>query len=228
MSLLTALTLALLSAAADQRLSSEVISANGHNLLTTLVLIDAGHGGFDGGAVAEDGTLEKDLNLLTAEVLADICRAQGLSVHMLREEDASLDTVPQGTVRERKNSDLNNRLRTVNSYDGCIFVSIHMNKFSDPRVCGAQVFYGRLAAGSKSLAEAVRSSLVELSDKNNRAIKCGDDSIYLLKNAKCPSIIVECGFLSNPEELHELKDEKHRRQLAFSIYLGITEYLNGE
>lgn len=192
------------------------------------VIIDAGHGGFDGGAVAADGTLEKDINLEVANALADICRVNGLSVITIRETDDALDDDHSASLRERKRSDINNRLSVINENADAIFVSIHMNKFSSGGVHGAQIFYGAVSEESKLLAECIRKELLNVDPDNKRVVKKCDSSVYLLKKAKCPAVIAECGFLSNVNDLNNLKNDEYRRKTAFSIYLGILEYLNGE
>jgi N-acetylmuramoyl-L-alanine amidase len=184
-----------------------------------VILIDAGHGGADGGAVAADGTPEKELNLAVALTLQDLLRVSGYRVEMTRDTDVMLDTEGD-TLRERKISDLHNRLQAVER--AALTVSIHQNKFEQPQYYGTQVFYSPNHPHSKTVAEAVRGSVVALLQPNNtRPLKAGDSSVLLLHRATTPMILVECGFLSNAEELQKLKDPVYQRQLAFAVCGGV-------
>ena len=198
-----------------------------NDLNTPIIIIDAGHGNFDGGAVANDGTVEKDINLKVALNLAEICRTNGLPILMVRKDDSSLEDDENGTIRQRKNSDLHNRSLLMQKYDNSIYVSIHMNKFSDSSVHGAQVFYSSKYENAKLLAKHIQDAVKYVQEDNNRVIKEGTRDTYLLHNAKCPAVIVECGFLSNPIDLENLKQDNYRSKLAFCIYLGILKYMNG-
>ncbi len=191
-----------------------------------IVIIDAGHGGFDGGAVADDNTLEKDLNLKIANILTDICISNGIRVITTRNGDSSLEDVPTESIRNRKNSDLRNRLKLMEKYENSIFISIHMNKFSDSSVHGAQIFYSGNLDDAKTLAETLRSYVNLFDENNNKTCKKGDSNAYLLHNAKCPAVIFECGFISNKDELNMLKTTEYQQKIAFSIFLGVTEYFN--
>lgn len=200
----------------------EAISVDYTPDLRMAVIIDAGHGGFDGGAVAPDGTFEKDLNLSVAQKLDTVLKLLGIRTKLLRENDTSLDT-DGSTIRERKVSDLKNRLELTKKYPNAIFVSIHMNKYSTAQPHGAQVFYSS-APRSKELAGAVQKEMVLLQTDNKRAIKPTDGNIYLLDRAVIPSVIVECGFLSNPGDLENLKDTEYQLKLAAVIAKAVLEY----
>lgn len=190
-----------------------------------VIIIDAGHGGFDGGAIAGDGTLEKDLNLCIANYLAEICSANGLKTERVRIDDSSLEDNCNASIRKRKNSDLNNRMKLMSKYENAIYISIHINKFSDASVRGAQIFYTKNFDSAKRLATAVKDYVNLFDPNNNRAIKRAESNIFLLHKATCPAIIIECGFMSNEKELSLLKSSDYQRKIAFSIYLGITDYL---
>lgn len=193
-----------------------------------VIIIDAGHGNFDGGAVAYDGTVEKHLNLEIAKQLDTICKINGLRVHMVRNDDSSLEDDSNASIRKRKNSDLRNRVALMQKYDNSIYVSIHMNKFSDVSVHGAQIFYSPNFESSLQLAESVRDYVNLFDESNTKSIKKSTKDAYVLYNAKCPAIIFECGFISNPHELQNLKNYDYQRKIAFSIYLGITKYFNAK
>lgn len=191
-----------------------------------IVVIDAGHGGEDSGAVA-NSLLEKDINLDIALKLRDMLKASGITVKMIRESDISIYDTSSGTVHEKKVSDLKNRVEIVNENKNNILVSIHQNKFEESQYSGAQMFYSTNNEKSQILAESIRQSVTGLIQQDNkRELKEGGKDIYLLDKATVPSVIVECGFLSNPDEAKNLSDENYRNKMAFAIYCGILEYKN--
>lgn len=192
-----------------------------------IIIIDAGHGGFDGGAVADDGTLEKDLNLQISLKTEEIAKALGLNVIMVRTEDIGTDTNNGKTIRSHKVSDLKSRLNLMNKYENSIYVSIHLNKFSQSSVHGAQVFYAPKVETSDALATEIQGSIAKyVQIDNNRIIKPGTKDIFLLYNATSPAVIIECGFLSNANDLSNLKDEEYQSKISFAIVCGILNYLN--
>lgn len=181
------------------------------------LVIDAGHGGMDGGASAEDGTLEKDINLALAEILAELADVMDIPAVMTRTEDEML---ADGGSGGRKMQDLRARLTIASDYPEAALVSIHCNKFPDPRPSGLQVYYSPNHMRSRELAEALQCrARTHLDPGNTRTIKEADSSIYLLNRAHTPAILVECGFLSNPAEAVLLKDHAYRQKLA-AVMLG--------
>ncbi len=184
------------------------------------VILDAGHGGFDGGASAGD-VLEKDINLKIALFLADHLRLSGYDVILTREDDSA--TNDEGDrIRSKKISDMKNRLVIMKSYPDAFFVSIHLNKYSDSQPKGTQVFYSQKTEESKLLAQSIQQTVKELlQSDNHREIKPATRDAYLLYNAPIPAVIVECGFLSNPAELALLKTEEYQKKMAFAVYCGI-------
>lgn len=189
------------------------------------IIIDAGHGGEDGGAVANNLT-EKDINLNISKILSDMFVSNGYKVVMTRSNDNSIENSGT-TLRERKVSDMKNRLEIYNSDENNIVISIHQNKFEIEKYSGAQIFYSPNNEESSLLAESIKSSIVNLIQPDNtRECKKATKDIYLLFNSKVPSVIVECGFLSNNEEAQKLNTETYQRQMAYSIFLGMTNYLN--
>lgn len=186
------------------------------------IVIDAGHGGEDSGAIANDGTLEKDINLDIAQRLNNMLRSSGFKTIMTREDDISIHEKGSKTIREKKASDMRNRLNIINSNPNNILISIHQNKFEKKQYCGTQIFYSKNNPASKELAESIKLSFSELiQPENKRGTKPADKNIYLLHNSKIPAVIVECGFISNDSELAKLTDEEYRKKVAFSIYCGI-------
>lgn len=191
------------------------------------IIIDPGHGGFDGGTSAADGTVEKDLNLQIALKLNEILNSMGIRTVMTRTEDTGTNDDSAQTIRQKKVSDIKNRLKIIEQTPDAVFVSIHQNHFGQSKYSGAQVFYSKNNPHSKTLAENIRFRFVTvLQPDNTREIKQSSSEIYLLHHSAVPSVMVECGFLSNTEETKKLKDEDYQRRLAFTVAMGIVDYLN--
>ncbi len=191
----------------------------------SVVLANSAHGGFDGGAVAPDGTVEKDINLEISTVLSEILAFHGYDVIMTRTTDTGTEDDLTKPIQTRKVSDLKNRLALMNKYPDAVFVSIHLNKFTASAAKGAQVFYSKNHPDSYTLGDSIQFTIrKKLQPDNTRVIKQGTKSTYLLYNAKIPAVIVECGFISNSEELQKLKDYKYKRQLAFAVFCGINDF----
>lgn len=187
------------------------------------VLIDPGHGGFDGGTVAEDGTVEKHLNLAVSLCLRDMLYICGVPVQMTRDTDVGLEEEFSTTIRSKKVSDMQNRLTMYNEAD--VVISIHQNHFSVPKYWGTQVFYASKRPESALLAEEIRAAVMGwMQPDNNRETKKATDGVYLLSHTSTPAVLVECGFLSNPEERNKLKTTAYRQQLAFAIMAGFWNY----
>ena len=204
---------------ADYETEAPTSSINGRT-----ILVDPGHGGFDAGA-SKDNVLEKDLNLNVALKLKDKIRERGGNVLMTRDTDVSTADENRKDGSTKKASDLKKRKEMIKDSD--IAVSIHMNKFEQSKYWGAQVFYADRSEESKALGETIQESLKQyLSDGNQRVAKKSDGSIFLLKNADKPVVIVECGFLSNPDELERLKDDAYQNKIAEGICIGIEKYFD--
>lgn len=188
-----------------------------------ILVIDAGHGGMDGGAVGTTGLLEKDINLKVALYLKELAEAYGKKVIMTRETDTSLHTTDSAKIRNQKRSDLENRRKILQENPNGIFVSIHMNKFEQQSVKGSQVFYADNEI-SRILAENIQTSLREgLNDGNKRVAKPAPESLYIFKGCTSAAVVVECGFVSNPEEEKLLAAEEYQKKLAECIYNGICK-----
>ena len=205
----------------------EIISVNAPIYTKPTIIVDAGHGGFDGGATASDGTIEKDINLQISQKLSELLRFYGCEVIATRDSDTGTEDDDSLAIAKRKKSDLSNRLKLMKDNPDAIYVSIHLNKFTTSAASGAQVFYTKKYKESHTLANCVQSSIKNLiQPENNRVVKQGTDSTYLLKNAAVPTIIVECGFLSNKRDLENLKNTDYQTQMAFAIVSGIMEFYN--
>ena len=193
---------------------------------TKNIVIDAGHGGYDPGKVAADGTEEKDINLSIAKLLAGYMRQGGANVMLTRTDDAALSDTKRGDLDRRVKLADGKNTGTFGATD--IFISIHQNSYPQESVHGAQVFYKKDSKGGKELALCIQKRLKDVADSGNTRMPKSGDSYYVLKNSKVPSVIVECGFLSNKEENEKLKDETYRQHLAWAIYMGVSDYLNGK
>lgn len=188
------------------------------------IIIDAGHGGEDGGAVGANNVLEKDLNLAISLLLSDLFTSAGYNVIMTRTDDRLLYTENvKGTL---KSQDLKNRFAISQQNPDSIFVSIHMNMFPQSYYSGLQVYYSPNHDASEVLAETVQSYVKQyLQPENNRQIKKSGTQIFLMKKITTPAILIECGFLSNYEEAELLADSKYRHMLACIIYCAVDNYI---
>lgn len=192
--------------------------------LNRVIIIDAGHGGEDPGAVGVDGCYEKDLNLAYALEIGALLEAEGYAVVYTRTEDKLLYREDENIRGIRKISDLKNRCKVAAQYENAIFVSIHMNSYSDPKYSGLQVYYSDKNARSREIASSIQMSVKSgIQTDNNRAIKVGA-GMYVLENVSNPAVLIECGFLTNPEECKKLSEKEYRKQLSLSIVCGIIEY----
>lgn len=190
-----------------------------------VIVIDAGHGGEDGGAVANN-VVEKNINLSISNKLRDIFISSGFNVKMTRSSDKMIYDSGD-TLRERKVSDMKNRLNLFNESENNTVISIHQNKFTQEEYKGSQLFYSTNNKESEKLALSIKTSIKTLIQPDNeREIKPADRNIYLLYNSKTPSVIVECGFISNIEEARLLKDSAYQNKIAFAIYSGFLDYYN--
>ena len=204
------------------------VKSTKQNANQPIVIIDAGHGGFDGGAVSDDGTVEKDINLSIALYLQEYLAIFNIKTIMIRETDCSVEDNGLNTIRQKKSSDLHNRMKIMEETDNAIFVSIHQNKFPDGKYSGTQVFYSpKTKDESQVLAQIIQDYIVNTLQKDNkRQIKECGTSVFLMYNAVKPAVLVECGFLSNYEETQRLKSSEYQKKIAFCIAMGIQNYLS--
>jgi N-acetylmuramoyl-L-alanine amidase len=204
---------------AEQELPGDAQAGGEQAEAECVVVLDPGHGGADGGALGPDGVLEKDLNLSMALQLKAILQAAGIRVIMTREIDTMLDSSVSGG---KKMKDLSARLEVMKNYPEALFVSIHMNRFPSEKCRGTQVWYAPSSAEAKSLADAISGAVREaIQPENHRLSKEADDAIFLLYRASSCAVLVECGFLSCPEEAALLQDSGYRDRLACAIARGI-------
>lgn len=189
------------------------------------VIIDPGHGGVDGGAVGVGGVVEKNINLSISLKLRAFFQASGFQVIMTREDDRSIYDPGADTIRRQKTTDLHNRLAIIKKNPNAVFISIHQNKFPDGQYSGTQMFYSPNNGGSKELASLLQKDIVSmLQPDNHREIKEAGKNLFILYYSKTPSVMVECGFLSNQREAALLQKDDYQQKMAFAIYYGTLHY----
>jgi N-acetylmuramoyl-L-alanine amidase len=193
-----------------------------------VVVLDAGHGGEDGGAVSGSGLFEKDLNLAMAKQLEAFFEANGVTVVMTRETDTLLYDRTVDYQGRKKALDLLARRRIGEANPNAIFISIHMNAYPLPQYHGLQVWYSQNNPQSERIAESIQKTVADaLQPQNDRTVKPATSAIYLLHHLATPAVLVECGFLSNAEEAEKLNDPSYRESLAFAIFLAVMEAHTG-
>ena len=206
----------------DRNAISSAVSADAG----TVIIIDAGHGGEDSGAVGINGAFEKDLNLSIALLIGEELTKRGYTVVYTRTEDKMLYLPEENIKGMRKISDLKNRCKVTMQYEDCILISIHMNSFGSSKYSGLQVYYADGNDESRILATKIQNAVrEELQPENKRQVKNGK-SLYLLENSNGTPVIIECGFLSNESECEKLSQKEYQKELSFSIICGIIEYIN--
>lgn len=178
-------------------------------------IIDAGHGGVDGGATSCTGKLESAFNLEIALRLNDLMHFLGCGTRMIRTEDVSIYTKGD-SIAQKKVSDLKERVRICNETEGAVLISIHQNTFSESRYSGAQVFYGR-AEGSEQMATTLQEAFIHHVNPGSSRRAKKADGIYLMEHTECTGVLIECGFLSNPEEEAKLRSPEYQKQLCCII-----------
>lgn len=189
------------------------------------LVIDAGHGGIDAGTIGIDGTKEKIINLAIAQKLYDFAMVSGVSAFLVRDGDYLVYREND----DKSRSDLYNRLDYINSINNSLLISIHQNHFEDESEWGMQIWYSPNDSKSPILADKILEiTKKNLQPGNTRLNKPSDDSYYILYKAEVPSVMVECGFMSNAEENKKLQDDKYQNELAYSIMLGLNEYITEE
>ena len=190
-----------------------------------VIVIDAGHGTPDEGAESNNGVTEAEINLRIALKLQNLLEQSGAKVILTRSNETAIYDIDKKTIREKKVSDIHNRVKIGNESSADIFVSIHLNKIPQNQYWGWQCFYNQNEK-SKILAENLQNNLNEAIQKENKRIAMKLDTVYIMKNVEIPISIVECGFLSNEEEEKRLQEDDYQNRLAWGIYNGIMDYFN--
>lgn len=193
-----------------------------HNVIT--VIVDAGHGEPDGGAVGVTGILEKDVNLEIAQRTREVLEGKGFNVIMTRTGDSGIFDEKSETIRDKKKSDMKARLEIMKVSGADLFLSIHMNSFENKSAHGLNVFYTEEFPEIKPLAEAIQVRISEITGADTHAVKSADNRLYLMKNPPIPAILAECGFISNPEEEKKLTEEDYQSRIAWAISEAIEDY----
>ena len=208
--------------AADRTVTT--IAENAPIARSHTIIIDAGHGGEDGGATSCTGVLESQINLQIALRLNDLCHLLGFETRMIRTTDISIYT-EGNTIAAKKISDLRKRVEIVNTTENGLLISIHQNVFADSRYDGAQVFYGA-EAGSKEFADTLQSLFVSNLNPGSKRRSKPAENVYLMQHISRPGVLVECGFLSNPEEESKLRSEEYQKKICCVIVSGLSSYIN--
>lgn len=188
------------------------------------IVVDAGHGVPDEGAESSNGTTEAQTNLKIALKLQNLLEQSGCNVILTRSDENAIYDLDKTTLREKKISDIHNRVKIGNESQADIFVSIHLNKIPQQQYWGWQCFYKNEDEKSIKLAKSIQSNLNEAIQKENKRVAMKLDTVYIIKHVEIPISIVECGFLSNPEEEKLLLEDEYQNKLAWGIYNGITDY----
>lgn len=189
-----------------------------------VVVIDAGHGIPDEGAQSSNGTTEAQTNLKIALKLQNLLEQSGCTVILTRSDENAIYDIDKQTLKEKKISDIKNRVKIGNESSADIFVSIHLNKIPEQQYYGWQTFFKEGNEQGKQLATSIQNGLNQSMQKENKRVPLKIDNIYIIKHVEIPTTIVECGFLSNPEEEKQLLEDNYQNKLAWGIYTGIIDY----
>ena len=219
----TVILIILLAATIGGSRAVSVLSENATKLNRNTVVVDAGHGGVDGGATSCTGILESHFNLEIALRLKDLLNLLGINTVMIRDTDCSVYTEGE-TIGQKKVSDLKERVRIVNSTENGLLISIHQNQFADGKYSGAQVFYAP-TAGSQFLAKTMQNNFIKTLNPGSRRQEKKSDSIYLMQHINCTGVLVECGFLSNPQEEYLLRTDEYQQKVCSVIACSVSNFL---
>ncbi len=215
--ILLGITTALTAAGFFYGLDTRSVPSFGPSHPPVRITLDAGHGSPDGGAVGSGGTQEKDVNLAIVLKLREVLEGRGAEVVLTRSGDSAIYDPDAETIREKKVSDMHNRLDIINNSGSDLFISIHMNAFSDKSQSGLHVFYSRNHPETEAIAAAIQDRISELTGAKVHTVKAASESLFLMKDPKPPSVLVECGFISNPDEEKLLNDDEYQAKIAFAI-----------
>lgn len=219
----TAILIVLLVVTIGGSRAVSVLSENKSRLNRKTVVVDAGHGGVDGGAISCTGVLESQFNLEIALKLKDLLNLLGIKTVMIRETDCSVYTEGE-TISQKKISDLKERVRITNSTENALLISIHQNLFIDGKYSGAQVFYAP-TEGSQFLAKTMQYNFIKILNPGSHRQEKKTDSIYLMQNINCTGVLVECGFLSNPQEEYLLRTSDYQQKVCSIIACSVSNFL---
>ena len=210
----------------NNNLTNETIETTATPVSGKTVILDAGHGTPDEGAQSSDGVTEAETNLKITLKVQKLLEQSGCNVILTRSDDNAIYDLDSKTLRQKKVSDIKNRVKIGNESSADIFVSIHLNKISESQYYGWQCFYNTKNEKSIDLSKSIQESLNEAIEKENNRVAMKLNTVYIMKNVEIPISIVECGFLSNPEEEALLQTEEYQDKLAWGIYNGIMGYFD--
>lgn len=209
--------------------SESSVQVNALPITNKVVVIDGGHGLPDEGAIGFNGTTEQAINLSIALKLQKIVEQSGAKVVLTRSDENGIYSLDSSSIRNKKISDIKNRVEIGNNSDADIFVSIHLNKYPPSEMYrGWQTFYQKDNENSKKLALSVQENINKNIDFKNERTPLPISNVYIMDHVKVPSIVVECGFLSNPEEAELLKTDIYQNKIAWGIYTGLQEYFTND
>lgn len=210
--------------AAGRADDSVMVSTSPEN--NTIIVLDAGHGGIDGGCSTADGQVEKTINLNILLDARDMARMFGYEVETTRDTDKSIHDKGVTGIRNQKLSDMDNRLEIFNMHDNAVCVSIHQNTYTDPKFSGAQMFYSETNDENERLATLMQNKFTEyVQPENKRETKLCGSELFLCYYCNNPTLMIECGFLSNAEEAEKLTNRAYQQKVAFTVFSGIDEFI---
>lgn len=205
-------------------LSKTAVKANATPITNKVVVLDAGHGLPDEGAVGFTGTTEQAINLSIVLKLQKLIEQSGAKVILTRSDENGIYSLDSNSIRSKKISDIKNREKIIDESNADICVSIHLNKYTVSKYSGWQTFYQASNEKSKKLSEFIQAELNNNMDEENNRVPMAIKGVYLMEHIDIPGVIVECGFISNPKEEQKLKEDSHQSKLAWGIYAGIQQY----
>ena len=208
--------------------NNKTIPTSSTPISNSVIIIDAGHGYPDEGASSLDGTTEASINLSIALKLQELLEASGCATVLTRSDKNGIYDADKISIKQKKISDLKNRVDLINESNSNLLVSIHLNKFEDSKYSGWQSFYRKDNKISKALAIFIQNNLNLAIQKENKREALSIENKYILDKTSIPSVIVECGFLSNEEEVSLLKTEEYQEKIAWGVYTGIMDYMNNK
>lgn len=205
-------------------ISRKAIKTNATPITNKTIVLDAGHGFPDEGAVGFTGTTEQAINLEIVLKLQELIEQSGAKVILTRSDENGIYSADSTSIRNKKISDIKNREYIVDNSNADIFISIHLNKYQDSKYSGWQTFYQPKIENSKLLATSIQDELNDNINKDNKRVPMAIKGVYLMEHIDIPGVVVECGFISNPNEEELLKQETHQSKLAWGIYTGVQKY----
>ena len=204
--------------------SKQTVQTVSLHVSNKVIVLDAGHGKPDEGAQSSNGTTEAETNLKITLKVQSLLEQSGATVVLTRSDENAIYDLDKTTLRQKKISDIHNRVKIGNESSADIFVSIHLNKISQQQYYGWQCFYKQNDEKSTALAKSLQENLNDSIQKENKRVSMKLDNVYIIKHVEIPISIVECGFLSNPEEETQLLSDDYQNRLAWGIYNGIMDY----